>query len=67
MNQLSGIYRKGTAYPLNTRMRIVASLNQTNSVLATATQCRVSEMTEGGQECSHEILRTIVHRIFADD
>ena len=45
MNQLSGIYRKGCAYPLNTRMRIVVTFIQTNSVLATATQCRVSEMT----------------------
>ena len=45
MNHLSGIYRKGCAYPLNTRMKIVVTFIQTNGVLATATQCRASEMT----------------------
>ena len=45
MNQLSGIYQKSCAYPLKTRIRMVVTFIQTNSVLATATQCRVSEMT----------------------
>ena len=45
MNQLSGIHWRGCAYPLNTRMRIVVTFIQKNSVLATARQYRVSEMT----------------------
>ena len=45
INQFSGIYQKGRAYPLNFRVRIVATYIQTNSFVATAAQCQVSERT----------------------
>ena len=45
INQLNGVYRSGCAYPLLSRINIVATYIWTNSFLATATQCKVSIMT----------------------
>ena len=45
INQFDEVYRSGCAYPLLSRINIVATYIRTNSVIATTTQCKVSIMT----------------------